>query len=155
MARGLTDYLNDWGKTTPDKGPNDGGGEGGDYEYGNPYRAPMPENKDWGHDGKSGTSYGHSDDVIEKKDYQCWDDIKASDVPKGYVAGKSDGEGAWDETRQPYGSHPQALPTNDDNPVERYAKEGHAGGETGAHTGRGQPESTGGRGKMGSRLVPG
>jgi len=159
--RGLTSYLDDWGKTNaPAKEVDNAGGDGGDYEYGNPYRAPLPENPEWGHDGKSGTSYGHSNDVIEKPDYKCWEGVNKDDIAQGYTRLPSDGEGSVLGTRQPGGSFPQSIP--DKNIHDRgagsdaYARE-HSDTTGRGFDGRGQPESTSNPGgeTIGSSKLPG
>src|SRR5256885_6112807 len=63
-----TSYLeDDWGMTPPGGTNASGAEKTPNYEYGNPYRAPMPETEDWGL-GKDGmTSFGHSDTVKETK----------------------------------------------------------------------------------------
>lgn len=79
----------------------------------------------WGHDGKSGTSYGHSDDVEENKKGATWG-MDKDELAAGYSKPKSDGEGGVLETRQPYGSHPQSIPErNVHNRAQDDIGEGH------------------------------
>jgi hypothetical protein len=149
MARGITDYLDDWKleKQSGDSRKN----AGGDYSGNVPYQWDANEVHPEARAQEGG--YGHGSEV-KVTDGAKWDMAK-DEVAAGFERLKSDGEGGVLETRQPHGSHPQSLPTeNPGNPTERYAREGH--GETGAHTGRGQPESTsnpGGESCGSSKLV--
>jgi hypothetical protein len=138
--RGMLDYLGDWGKPSSPKGSEETGGDGGDYEYGNPYRAPMPESPEWGLGPKDATSYGHSSDV------KSVNLAKDKDLLRdGYERLPSDGEGSVLGTRQPDGSFPQSIP--DSNPHDRgagsdsYARE-HSDTTGRGFDGRGQPKST-------------
>jgi hypothetical protein len=146
VARGLLDYSSDWGSTKSPKGSEETGGDGGDYQYGNPYRAPMPETESWGLGPKGYTSYGHSEDVVEKNDYKSWG-LNRDDVARGYTSPKSDGEGGVLETRQKYGSNPQSIPENYKGPgydrgagSDSYANE-HSDTTGRGFDGRGQPKS--------------
>src|SRR5262249_10016156 len=154
MARGLLDYLRDWSPKdeSGDSRRNASGAstEGADPESGVPYRwdTPSPE---YGieKDGSYSGGYGHSDDCkdVGMKD-TAWG-MSRSEIEAGYERLKSDGEGGVLETRQPYGSFEQTLPTS--NPHDRGAGSDHYAREHSEHTGRGFD----GRGKDVSTSNPG
>jgi hypothetical protein len=155
-------YLDDWGPSKPLDGDSRNNASGADlgaeeaaYGYAAPsvpFNQDVPLNPEWGMLGEGRGGFGHSEDVESKQDYAAWDMDKA-DVGRGYSKPGSGGAGEPGTA-----SYPQSLPTeNPGNPPERYAKEGHMGGETGAHTGRGQPKSTSNPGgeTIGSRMNQG
>jgi hypothetical protein len=136
-----TSYLeDDWGMTPPGGTNASGAEKTPNYEYGNPYRAPMPETEDWGL-GKDGmTSFGHSDTVKETKG-ATWG-MDKDEIARGYSSPKSDGEGGVLETRQPFGSHPQDVP--DKNKWNRAQDD----------IGEGHDISTPGKEQLGSSKLP-
>jgi hypothetical protein len=159
MARGLTDYLNDWdlpkqdGDARNNASGADAEGDSWENNFSVPYTQKSPPSPEWGVKGDDG-GYGHSDDVVNvdlsKRD-PCWD-VKADDIARGYTLPKSDGEGGVLESRQVDGSHPQSIPdTNKWDRTHPYAKE-HSE-HTGTYDGQGQPKSTSNPGKqsIGSR----
>jgi hypothetical protein len=149
--RGVSDYLqDDWGLKK--------GGDP-DSDSGIPFRENMPPSEEWGleKEGSSG-GYGHSSDVDAKDDYKSWPGIDKDDVARGYVPGKSDGEGSVLGTRQPDGSFPQSIP--DTNKWDRgagsdsYARE-HSETTGRGFDGRGNDKPSPGREAMGSSKLVG
>jgi hypothetical protein len=157
-TRGLTDYLKDWDnpEQSGDSRKNASGADShdGDHEYSVPYRAPMPENPEWGLGKDGGNSYGHSDDVVEKDDYKAWPGIDRDDVARGYSLPKSDGEGGVLSTRQPNGSYPQSLPKSNEYTTHDRSRE-FRGLEEGAHPGTGNDNPHPGTEQLGSRANQG
>jgi len=165
MARGLTDYLNDWNiPTSGERKSASGGDNAGDPANGDgggvPARWKMPPTPEWGY-GKDGNSggFGHSDDCEYTGTKGATWGMSKDDVARGYENLKSDGEGGVLETRQPYGSFEQSIPTS--NPHDRgsgsdsYARE-HSDTTGRGFDGRGQPESTSNPGgeSLGSSKLP-
>jgi hypothetical protein len=148
--RGVLDYLGDWNTTSSPKGSEETGVSGGDYEYGNPYRAPMPETPEWGLNKDGGTSFGHSDDVVEKQDYKAWPDLDRDDVARGYSTPKSDGEGSVLSSRQVDGSFPASIPSTNAHTTHDRSREFRTL-EEGAHSGTGNDNPHPGTEQIGSR----
>jgi hypothetical protein len=65
--------------------------------------------------------------------------MSQSDIAKGFENPKSDGEGGVLETRQPYGSNPQSIGTNEWDRQGPYSRE-HSG--TGVYDGTGTTRNT-------------
>jgi hypothetical protein len=117
--RNPTSYLSD------DWGLKKGGDPDSDANV--PYRTDVPS-PEWGgqsgvNEDNAGGGYGHSDDVKFDAKASVWG-MSKDEVAKGYEAGEADGQGGVTETRQPYGSNPQAVPaTNEWDRTHPYADE--------------------------------
>jgi hypothetical protein len=156
MARGLTDYLKDWNTPTQSgdsrKNASGADSDGGDYEYGNPYRAPAPETPEWGLGPKGYTSYGHSDDVKETTDVKAWG-LDKDDVARGYEKPGSGGAGEPGTA-----SFEQNIPTSNEwdrgAGSDSYARE-HSATTGRGFDGRGNDKPSPGREAMGSSKLVG
>jgi hypothetical protein len=155
MARGLTDYLDDWklDKQSGDERKNSSGAnssgqvDGADYDGGNPYRWPAPISPEYGIGPKEATSYGHSDDVKDTGPKSSAWGMSREDQARGYESGDPDGQGPVLGPRQVDGSFPQGIPqgytgpgydrgTGSDVRSREFSEEGKG------FDGRGQPKST-------------
>jgi hypothetical protein len=143
-----TSYLEDKWLTDEEgdsrKNASGADSDGGDYEYGNPYRAPMPETPEWGIGAKDATSYGHSDEVADTGTKSSAWGMSKDDQAKGYSRGEADGEGSVLGTRQPDGSFPQSVPSTNEHDRSdrsrefRTLEEGHHSGHDGARSSPGR-----------------
>jgi hypothetical protein len=132
-TRGPLDYLDDWGKpSAPAPEVDSAGTKGGDYEYGNPYRAPMPESPEWGLGPKGYTSFGHSADVDVNKKGATWG-LDREDLQRGYSKPGSGG------AKEPgVASYEQGIPsTNEYNRGADFSRRDFAG-EEGPNVGDGR-----------------
>jgi hypothetical protein len=148
------DYAKDWNikSESADQRKAASGADtdsGTESEYGNPFRANMPETPEWGLGPKGYTSYGHSADCRE---VNLVKEAGKDMLTKGYERGEADGDGPSLGTRQPGGSFPQALPkSNEADRTHPYAKEHH---ETGAYDGTGNDNPHPGTEQIGSTRLP-
>jgi hypothetical protein len=147
---GMWDYLKSWDSTSSPKGSEETGGDGGDYDGGNPYRWKAPVSPEWGIGAKDTTSYGHSDDVKDTGTKSSAWGMSREDQAKGYERGEADGEGPVLGPRQVDGSFPASVPSSNSHDRSDRSRE-FSKLEEGHHSGHDGARSSPGKQLIGSR----
>jgi hypothetical protein len=155
MARGLTDYLKDWDNPSQSgdsrKNASGADSDGGDYEYGNPYRAPMPESPEWGLGPKDATSFGHSDTVKDTGTKSSAWGMSKEDQARGYER-----PGSGDAGKPGTASFEQEIPErniHDRGSGSDVRRAEFSSTEGRGFDGRGNDKPSPGREAMGTRPV--